>query len=150
MQKIGCGFKKTKQMIQATDLRIGNIIKRFSGESDEILGYKIETVTAVSKDLLGTTFLKKDYTGPWHPINEYEGIKLTPEVLEKCGFVKNGDDLIQEISENTFLCKYHDSSKVFLFHDFKSATNYLAVVEYLHQIQNLYHALTGHELNYTP
>lgn len=68
-----------------------------------------------------------------------EGIILTPKILEKCGFVKGFDEcwspksgfLIKEITDGYSLLGYSGKSKE---------------VKYLHQLQNLFHSLTGEEL----
>lgn len=76
-------------MIKANELRIGNKIKRKSNEN----------ICTVNWGIIKDFDLHED-------VSDYEPIRLTPQILEKCGF------------ENI----------------------------YLHQLQNLYFALTGNEL----
>jgi hypothetical protein len=80
------------------------------------------------------------------PIDECSGIPLTPEMLEKCGFEKwtelafsilvdNGWYIVWET--NGYIClKYLENECEISHVEFK----------YLHQLQNLYHALTGSHL----
>jgi hypothetical protein len=74
-------------------------------------------------------------------------IPLTPEWLERCGFIihKNGlfvnNDIwieYKELSTPVFTPVYSDGS---------SFRGYIGKhITYLHQLQNLYHSLTGEEL----
>lgn len=81
------------------------------------------------------------------------GIELTPEVLEKCGFVLVNKDKWED--------EYYAHSKNKWFHLYKISGNnssyqlklsgfQRASPEHLHQLQNLFFALTGTELIYTP
>lgn len=117
-------------MIQVNELRIGNWAKW--GDTF----YRIEEVINGNYDYL-------------HPI------PLTPDILEKCGFVAK---------ENNWFCKQY-------FTDCKEATEMMVIginlksgrcyiadvdefspamiayrIQYLHQLQNLFFALTGEEL----
>lgn len=112
-------------MINPKDLRIGNYL-RIKGS---------DTIIQVEPYLLSISEL----------IN-YKAVVLTPEILEKCGFVmhmtkqlwKNGNFYLHHylVSNNEYCFKYRD---------FTSSS-----IQYLHQLQNLYFALTGTELNYQP
>lgn len=74
----------------------------------------------------------------------YEPIELTEEILLKCGFIlldKNYD--IQDF--NVYKLgdfTYNTSHNVFWFNNIYSFNQ----PKYLHQLQNLYFALTGYEL----
>jgi len=85
-------------------------------------------------------------------------IPLTPEVLEKCGFVPNAigqlaievlgiDTHLELITINDGYC-YVNLNQV---NEFGNSQN-VAInrIQYLHQLQNLYFALTGEELIYKP
>ena len=68
-------------------------------------------------------------------------IPITPEILERCGFESN---------------PYHDRYELGYFHFEHCAIRQMIWIEkyphvnYLHQLQNLYFALTGEELQYNP
>jgi hypothetical protein len=76
-----------------------------------------------------------------------KGILLTPEILEKCGFTKTGhiDTHVYSIGDNEYTCdwlmevKY---SKEYGFY-YRNAKHKLA---FIHQLQNIFYALTGEEL----
>lgn len=75
-----------------------------------------------------------------------EGIPLTPEILEKCGF-----DLREAYSMNWGEFKFWTNDKLSLGEDFQPLLNELKYeLKYLHQLQNLIFSLIGEELNYTP
>lgn len=85
-----------------------------------------------------------------------EPIPLTEEILLKCGFEKTGDYGDQIYYEpknrgnrNYYICFDHDEI-CFGFASNGSYTDLLyddANLQHLHQLQNLYFALTGEELN---
>lgn len=80
---------------------------------------------------------------------DLQGIPLTPEILEKCGFVfKSGD------SDNDWYFK--NIKHIVLSADESTGFNTVFVscgayaiteITYLHQLQNLFFSLTGEELN---
>ena len=74
-------------------------------------------------------------------------IPLTPEILEKCGFVIDyqGDYMI------SFNGRVYYYGNGFIMKDFSIKTKLNQFpIQYLHQLQNLYFALTGEELNFKP
>ena len=113
-------------MIKANELRVGNWVllgakKRLYHEVDSICAWGEGTAL--------------------HPI------PLTPEILEKCGFRQQGKRnlysdgklaFMEDADGFTFFIK--DVSNVL----YKSVAN--SKIYYLHQLQNLYFALTGDEL----
>ncbi len=101
------------------ELRIGNYILRDS-EWIEVDGYRISKLAMSMPD-------------------SYNGIPLTPKILEKCGFVSG-----QLGSEHLVFIYYGN--------DNLGIKGMLGMVkpfsiQYLHQLQNLYFALTNTELN---
>ena len=107
-------------MINANELRIGNWVK-------DSLGYLVIGVNA-----------KVEFA------SAYEPIPLTPEILEKCGAIvyefDNGEQNQYRIKERLFVIRDGDIV------DYGSSV----IIKHLHQLQNLYFALCGEELNYTP
>lgn len=122
-------------MIKSNELRIGNIINYIGGEN--VLVYTITEaveIEAVSNNRL------------------YEPIPLTPGILEKAGFeqIKKIADLLTIVTgplqtelietETTYTVKGYQSWGMKLI-----ATD--TYIKHIHQLQNLYFALTGDELN---
>lgn len=133
-------------MIKANELRIGNFLK--DQQSGEILIVDELTATGIATIVLDRS--KYPLKEGWQAVP----IPLTPEELEKCGFEnklsiagfptglyqKNGLD-IGYSGDDIVLDQY--SAR------FKSEGLFVKV-KYLHQLQNLYYALTGEELEYKP
>ena len=111
-------------MINANELRIGNWVK--------INGHEIK----LAKELF--CLLLMDQVAAPYPI------QLTPEILEKCGFEMHNDRGLWRL--NNFYLHFYtlsDNEYCFKYNDFRSSS-----IFYLHQLQNLYFALTGEELTY--
>lgn len=71
-------------------------------------------------------------------------IPLTPKILEKCGWVENKEMMFTFILPNGyFTCIPQPSANAFII---KYKNDHIAKIKYLHQLQNLYFALTGEEL----
>ena len=125
-------------MIQPNELRIGNYIEYFiedKFEGDEWVLNKVD-----EDDIVFCVLNKEQFNLSYRPI------PLTPEVLENCGFEKVGG--------------YYSKSPI-IFHEYyieieANDTSYRGSIvplyncKYLHQLQNLYFALTVEELEYKP
>jgi len=120
--------------MKANELRIGNWVLNKNGRPIQIM-----------RDMFGVVPL-------------LEPIQLTPEVLEKCGFVPNaiGQLAIEVLGIDTHLelitiddgyC-YVNLNQI---NEFGNSQN-VAIdrIRHIHQLQNLYFALTGEELIYKP
>lgn len=120
--------------MEARDLRIGNFVNlkdkggyRISG------GHDIEELE------------------DWDDTDYYSGIPINEEWLLRFGFEKDGYDWV--IDSNIKVVKYVVDIK----HDFyvgvkrNNVINAFAWnIQHVHQLQNLYFALTGQELNLNP
>jgi hypothetical protein len=108
-------------MIKATDLRIGNIV--FSAMIDE--PFKVSNLTT-------------DYDPLCKPI------EITEEWLLRFGFVYHDDDgIITYSRDNIVIFQRYRLDFYFELSNYKDAE-----LEYVHQLQNLYYALTGEELTH--
>ena len=111
-------------MIKANELRIGNWVN----------------------DKIGLVTIGEN--GKINFADVYEPIPLTPEILEKCGFKTNKlQNLFKRVKEKTegmkseiHLGDYYDERKYY----YLVGLNIRII--YLHQLQNLYFALTNEEL----
>lgn len=132
-------------MINVKELRVGNKIF--------LKGLTI-TVTAIDiAGSIGYTYDNEDCDKVFirNSIDPYlERIPITPELLEKAGF-----EVSLRLDFNEWSLRYYDSVGVTLFlfdtptsgvikEKHSSWTN--VTIKYLHQLQNLYHSLTGQEL----
>jgi hypothetical protein len=124
--------------LQAKDLRTGNLINcRYIG-IDRIIDDELEAVetniTHLSDILKGNS--------DW----EYSPIPLTEEWLVKFGFSKISIPLVKLSGEtiNYFLEGLFTSTSQ--WGSFRWHEGYAIEIKYVHQLQNLYFALTGEEL----
>lgn len=110
--------------MKAHELRIGNWV---------ITG----SIPTIVDGLNKSAYLDPD--GDWYYYEAVSPIPLTPEILEKCGF-EQSEYLVFKLGYFT-LCFYSDGYAYFQG-ERKVGIGY----RNLHQIQNLYFALTGEEL----
>jgi hypothetical protein len=108
--------------MDVTELRIGNLFQTIGTETRKVT---IEQLVRIKR-----------------MPNLYNPIPLTEEWLLKFGFLKEGEHGVciaygewEIITENKTYFMVHESSKGFVLPLFE-----------VHQLQNLYHALTGEEL----
>lgn len=137
-------------MIKASELRINNLLALKVNYTMELCA-----VTGISGNSLSLKSIRDGQLFEDISLNLPQPIPLTPELLEKCGFEKAefdapGDNWYEIIivRHRLQLCletKYNmahiveESGNSVLFRHFIG-------FEYLHQLQNLYFALTGEEL----
>jgi hypothetical protein len=121
-------------MLDPKDIRVGNWVIRITGKDlneKSFFEYK-----AIAVNEYYYTFAK--YCFP---------IKLSPPVLDKCGFIQEGKDwYIQLESEETEgsppSLRYKHKNEAWFLNEIKLP----AQPAYLHQLQNLYYVLTGREV----
>lgn len=133
-------------MINPKECRVGNKLLFNLNKGQE----QIVTVALVSDDSIG--YLEQHEASYPQPQRLFYGIHLTPEMLVKCGFIT------EKITTTTLFnhpnCSALTSSIInnFTLEDGIVVDGYMnfmyidARCFYLHQLQNLYFALTGTEL----
>ena len=139
-------------MIQSNELRLGNIFH--SPEDNEIV-----FIEKIQKEFVD---VRNIGDGEFHysylcQIQHLKPIELTPEILEKCGFEKS---LIDESNPGDgcyYSMKIIDDKHCDLSFISGDKNGILEVClfpyetwfifQYIHQLQNLYYALTGKELD---
>jgi hypothetical protein len=136
--------------MEANELRIGSLIYWNIPEKKNV----IHTVIGIKNDKPTTVPISLG-----NSIEDYQPIPLTPEILEKAGFLKSlvDNDCPQEgyyYSLRLNDGKYCDLA--ILSRDKNGITEACLFpyenwfrFKYLHQLQNLIHALTGEELDIT-
>lgn len=82
-------------------------------------------------------------------IHPFKPITLTEEILLKCGFEKDLEDSVNNnidyiLNNCEYWIQYHEDVNNFIF--FGGGNSLGIKLNYLHQLQNLYFALTGKEL----
>lgn len=136
-------------MIQANELRIGDWVNEEVLGNVRVSAVLSDTVAVLAKSMkVDRTIEDKEFSMNLSNINP---IPLTPEILERAGFVKTEHKLP--------LLTYYDyrlgncvASVIpsgieieFCGLDIEERT-YITKVNHIHQLQNLYFALTGTEL----
>ena len=111
-------------MIQANELRVGNYVQDSCGRYDKCNNIRYDWDSAF-------------------------GVPLTPEILEKCGFKKRDEEfnsLFRLGKVQVYTQVYSENNNIFFAYSFGYDIEETEI-KYLHQLQNLYFALTGEELN---
>ena len=126
-------------MIQANELRIGNwvLAKPLFGNNKKVEHLRVASPNEIFRC----------YNNP----KDFHPIPLTPEILEKCGFsMLDKESFILEHKDGIIRLE-NDGSFGILGNKYElgwaSRSN---LCKHFHQLQNLYYALTGQELNYQP
>jgi hypothetical protein len=128
-------------MIKANELVVGHIFMRKHGKG--------HTWTVIDERIVGIVFSKSlEYA-----LNDFEPIPLTAETLKGCGFIARPGSgtlmLTIAYEDSDYPCTLQRTGDgVQICRSGIGAIT--AHIEYLHQLQNLFFALTGQELNYNP
>lgn len=131
-------------MTQPNELRIGNLVKlknRISGYSEFVYLLSVgNNYIDISISMTQSPHLNGVPTQVL--FNNIDPIPLTEEWLMKAGFVQSYNDYIKEnlTAEN----EYCESGEWNIY--YKGAL-FEVIIKSVHQLQNLYFALTGQELN---
>jgi len=131
-------------MIQANELRIGNWVNLY-GVPHQLMfvGYNTDGYDGYSAHFKGRSSTLEDHFKDGEI--GVEGIPLTKEWLLKFGFeyIEIGEEVHEQkwcIGGNEFI--WGPTSENNFYHDFLNGGE----VKYVHQLQNLYKALTNEEL----
>jgi hypothetical protein len=114
--------------MKAEELRLGNLVSNMNPRHND----SILTIESIGDNHEVNVFYRK------YLLSELEPIPLTEEWLLKFGFHKYKGD-----NSDCFLNDFETSCNRELF--FWKGT-YIQNIKYVHQLQNLYFALTGEEL----
>lgn len=119
-------------MIPANELRIGNWVN--FDTHNGVMPMRIESIRkeAISA-CFEVSYFDDEKTSP---------IPLTPEVLEKCGF--DYTESLHRLGELEI--GYDNEDFMLMQYSLRYKKAIILKVKYLHQLQNLYFALTGEEL----
>jgi hypothetical protein len=131
-------------MININELRLGSAV---------LVSNKVEYITAIPNNgLVETTGMVDAFE-----VEKLQPVPLADEILEKIGFVKDTTEdennwmflIYPDIK--TFLCINATTGATALFEFLGESSHYTftqACNKYLHQLQNLFLALTGEDLNF--
>lgn len=120
--------------LQAHELRIGNLFQEQNTK-------EVIMVTELSQFKIG---FSGSFKGEW----QAKPIPLTEEWLLKFGFNKEGNTIYKELNGFEFGTINTNRSKPrFYLQTQGSTSNITLPIKFIHQLQNLYFALTGEELS---
>ena len=127
-------------MIQANELRIGNIVDRVSSSKIDVIDnyytvFELDEHSVSVDDIDGNLYINESV----------EGIKLTEEWLLRFGFRQWGK--YKHLWKLKNVCGFTICTTIsFHLNEYGRWRNNIGEMEYVHQLQNLYFALTGQEL----
>jgi hypothetical protein len=128
--------------MEANELRIGNKLHR--DELDINTGKWHQMVIDVSYHDIHNLV-----NGHQMMKGAYEGIALTEDWLTRAGFEKEYENDFMYVWRGVIF--YFRMSDMSLRRDYKQKTKSSVIeIKYVHQLQNLYFALTGQELQFKP
>ena len=126
-------------MIQPIELRIGNWIHL---KADTLSGSVDENAKVIE---LTQDYIRTDISKSFQlPSYEIYGINITPGILEMCRFEKEEDFARTTYKLGDIYLRDYGSWKL---ENKIGISLYHVSIDYLHQLQNLYFALTGTELS---
>jgi len=137
--------------MEAKELRIGNYVmlnnptyhQDIKGKTCVVKGILLKTYESFPKSTGVITIENKGHRRD--QLDEFiEPIPLTEEWLLKFGFEVSGHLIFISIGNGYSLC-YNTHSGI-CFISAPTSLNYLPPLKDIHQLQNIYHALTGEEL----
>lgn len=133
---LSLGYKTKKKMIKASELRIGNLLE-FSN------GIEPAKIVMVGRRFFSSAAIEKE-DGDFNVTPYYRGIPLTEEWLIRFGFVyhKHNNSFQLDVAFGFSIWGKVGSG----FNVYVEGSDIGNPVEYVHQLQNLFFALTGKEL----
>ena len=129
-------MKNEKIMIQANELRIGNLV-----EYQSTLGNYVNNIPKWAE----LKILWVDIFGVEEFPEQYKPIPLTEERLLEFGF-KDNSIMIDTIDKTLNISAIVGKDFYLYLDDVFGSAYDLNCIQSVHQLQNLYHALTGQEL----
>ena len=122
--------------MKPNELRIGNKVN-YKDENHEFEVIEIDTLGMRVKDNEQETWIEYEC---------FEAIPLTKERLIKFGFYKDKFELKLKINDLLFFYSKSFENVMMTSNNDLGGYNHIRGVKYVHQLQNLYFALTGKEL----
>lgn len=121
-------------MIEATELRLFNKVS-WKGSIDDVIRIELDTdgdgyFVTVSDMFGGIAYVN---------VKEIDPIPLSPQWLERMGFTNDPKGSNSYSKEDVKVFNFNEDGIYKLW-------NFNAEIQYVHQLQNLYFALTGKEL----
>lgn len=139
--------------MKAEELRVGNIV--FVDKNEELCGTPMVIKGISCNEMYGKHYAMIYKHGSdrlsctYYPmIHTVRPIPLTEEILLRCGFVNKGYGSLGYVFARSLSCCITKSGDYFAFrvNTISVANVFIREIKYLHELQNLYYAITGEEL----
>jgi hypothetical protein len=128
--------------MKINDLKIGSQIKLFLGVGNHGAEHRIVTVSGVKSDY--DNRIKIDNSSYWHPLENFSGIELSDVIFKSLGFNQTHGSYWERDGVGLIVGYAVDGSMV--------AGNSFGARHchyyYLHEVQNIWYAITGEWLSY--
>lgn len=131
--------EQKQELILANELRIGNLLSS-NYFDDRIVVLQVKEIRESQIIALNK---ENNTISPYLYDNEVKPIKLTEDILLKCGFEKRSDghfNMFKQSEVDIIICNDFSSWKC---DGINFSVNY---IKHLHQLQNLFFSLCGEEL----
>lgn len=124
--------------MKANELRIGNLLEPKEGYTNQFKGYR--AVTAIYE----TNAVVENH----YPLSWFQPIPLTPEILERCKDVSKSYYTYELcVKQDLMYITWHPRAGLNILVSHETEDKNITISgENLHDLQNLYYALTGTEL----
>lgn len=144
--------------MKANDLRLGNLVYYKDKLFNENHIVKLICIGEGDKFMPNQIWYEnKEVRGSTHSFDDILPIKLTEEILLKCGFEKHevfdsGRGYISIYSYKSFFCDLLSDKFEYCRKNTNDIGDYVCLtplsvpLEFVHQLQNLFYAITGKEL----
>jgi hypothetical protein len=146
---------KGNSMLHAKDLRYGNKVYNKRGEVitvQQILGSSVVYDTTLNVNRRQLSKVSGSYDSSYTTyvvetvkeagLQDIEPVKLTPQILEKCGF--------RNFVRDEWIVSHGNEHTDFLFSEeglrLRHTTSTRVPIRYVHQLQNFFYAIAGQEL----
>lgn len=120
-------------MIPANELRIGNLVNTKDFTFCPVLTIAKSSIRIAIDSVLEDIFCHNE---------ELQPIPITPEILKNCGFNPFFHNFEKSIKINYSVV----DNRAYVGNSTSTSGTSVINIKYLHQLQNLIHALTGEEL----
>lgn len=123
-------------MLNANELRLGNLIASWE---NGLAGKPVHVTLRILKHLSETPIGSENLM--------FKAIRFTTDIVRECGFHKSEDNGFGELQLEAFTKEakiYFKNGYCYLMH--KTGVCLTEPIMYVHELQNLYHSITGKEL----
>ena len=124
-------------MLQANELRLGNWVNYHNDD----------TPFRIIEIAISGLSVKNSEEETWIELDQFSPIPLTPEILEKCGFIKLRNNWSENVPDTFKINLLNLNNGDDILNLILNAVNApCPKVKYLHQLQNIYFCLCEEEL----